>query len=63
MTKGQTFIHKGKLWNFDSTIQYKNSGRVLVAARRWIKSTQKWSSSILMVCTLEEAEAGIKKEE
>lgn len=59
MTQGQTFTHKGKLWSFERSFQYKGSDRVLVAARRWIKSTQKWSGTVLVVCTLDEAKEGV----
>lgn len=58
MTKGQTFTYKGKLWSFERAFQYKGSDRVLAAARRWIKSTRKWSGTVLLVCSIEEAERG-----
>jgi hypothetical protein len=56
MEIGQTFNYKGKLWKFEGSFQYKGSDRVLATARRWVKSKQHWSSSVLIVCLLKEAE-------
>lgn len=61
MKKGDTFTYNGKLWQFDSYFQYKPTKDQpnppkLVAARRWIKTTQKFSGNALLICRADQIE-------
>jgi len=51
MIKGQEFEFKGNKFQFDSYFQYKTptNSPVLIAAKRWIKSKQKFSGVVLLI--------------
>jgi hypothetical protein len=58
MQQGQEFEYKGNKFQFDRYFQYKTPANspVLIAARRWIKSKQKFSGVVLLVCRKSEVE-------
>jgi hypothetical protein len=58
MIKGQEFEFKGNKFQFDRYFQYQTPANspVLIAAKRWIKSKQKFSGVVLLVGRKEEIE-------
>lgn len=61
MTEGDTFNYEGKLYQFKSYFSYKATATQpnppkLIAAYRWIKTTQKFSGNSYLVCKASEIE-------